>query len=37
VRLHRPGHRLYPFLSLSLGVTVSAVLWMTLLGPFLLP
>lgn len=37
VRLHRPGHRLYPFLSLGLGVTISGVFWMTWVGPFVLP
>ncbi len=37
VRLHRLGHRFLPFLSMGLGVMVSGVLWMTLVGPLLLP
>ena len=37
VRLHPPGHRLFPFLSMGLGITISGVLWMKITGPLLLP
>jgi hypothetical protein len=37
IRLHPPGGRLMPFLSLGLGGVVGSLLWMKVLGPFLLP
>jgi hypothetical protein len=37
IRLHPPGDRLMPFLAWSVGGVVSALLWMRVVGPFLLP
>ena len=37
VRLHPPGGRLLPFLSMLLGSVIGALLWLELVGPFLLP
>jgi hypothetical protein len=37
IRLHPPGDRLMPFLAWSVGGVVGALLWMKVVGPFLLP
>jgi hypothetical protein len=37
MRLHPPGGRSLPFLSLGLGGAIGIHLWMRLVGPFLLP
>jgi hypothetical protein len=37
LRLHPPGGRLLPFLSGGFGGIISFLLWMNVLGPFLLP
>jgi len=37
VRLHPRGSRLFPFFWMGLGCTIGVLLWMRLLGPFLLP
>jgi hypothetical protein len=37
IRLHPPGARLMPFLSLGAGGGLGALLWMKVAGPFLLP
>lgn len=37
VRLHPPGDRVLPFLSVGLGGVIGTLCWMRLMGPFLLP